>query len=110
ADARGGILRPMARVILAAAPTPAAALRCTGCFLAAADVGAAGEGGPGGPVGAVVGDDDGGLGVAQRVVGGQRAVVRVDLPVAALADRASGELLAAGFGHRDLGGHECLGL
>src|SRR6202034_464366 len=77
---------------------------------AASLVGAAGEGGPRGPVGAVVGDDHGGLGVAQRVVGGQRAVVRVDLPVATLADRAGGELVAAGLRHRDLGGGERLGV
>ena len=70
-------------------------------WLAAAEVDAAGEGGPGGPVGAVVGDGHGRLGVAQRVVGGQRAVVRVDLPVAPFAGRAGGELLAARLGHGD---------
>src|SRR5579859_1846653 len=82
----------------------------SGAGSAASVVGAAGERGPRVPVGAVVGDDDGRLGVAQRVVGGQRAVVRVDLPVAALARRAGGKLLAAGFGHGDRGGHDRLGV
>src|SRR6202035_4269870 len=61
------------------------------------------------PVVPVVGDGDRGLGVAHRVEGGHRRAVRaVDLPVAVVVGRAQRELVAARFGHGDLGGRERL--
>src|ERR1700751_2591421 len=75
--------------------------------LAAAAVGAGDVGGPRPPVGPVAGDGDRGLGVPDRVVGGQgRPVATVDLPVAVVVGRAVRVLPAAGFRHGDLGRHE----
>src|SRR5713101_6696462 len=58
-------------------------------------------GGPWVPVGAIAGHDDRRPRVAVRVIGGQRPIDRVDLPVATFTSGSRGVLLPPGLGHGD---------